>query len=430
VGQAPDGLFLGNFTGTGTEIAALNGGSNTISLIGQNGVIETVPAGGLDPSSGFAGDFTANGFSDLVVGNLVDGHLALLLGGPTGLTLGQSLESASVPSPTSLSFAGVSGGVLSFYAASAGREAASLLAFNLNQPESQPGSLPGDVLAVGTVQSVGAVLASATTGTFQQVAQLLGSGNAALGLIAPLFTVSVSAEEFGREPEGVGGVVLLANFLPGTGNGIVTTQSQILSSAADAAVDETGEKPRPAKSQVATAGDEGALVPLWERIVSGLDRAWEQARTDLLKKAGINPRNIPVTPAPTRSVPPAEVKQRRPGSPAPVRRPTPEALRTRVQRIPEPARSETLVQPRTAFTRAVDVAIEVLITERGDRETSEHSLAIWRSESIPDADGRLAAPIAAAVMASAGSALARLSMRSRRPKPTIFQSFVSRNRPS
>ena len=33
VGQAPDGLFLGDFSGSGTQIATLNGGSNTISLI-------------------------------------------------------------------------------------------------------------------------------------------------------------------------------------------------------------------------------------------------------------------------------------------------------------------------------------------------------------------------------------------------------------
>ena len=44
------GLFLGNFTGSGTSIATLNSGSNTISLIGQSGVIQTIAAGGLRPS--------------------------------------------------------------------------------------------------------------------------------------------------------------------------------------------------------------------------------------------------------------------------------------------------------------------------------------------------------------------------------------------
>ena len=51
------------------------------------------------PTSGFAGDFTGNGLTDLVVGNNADGHLALLLGGSDGLSLSQTLVSA-VPHPT------------------------------------------------------------------------------------------------------------------------------------------------------------------------------------------------------------------------------------------------------------------------------------------------------------------------------------------
>ena len=62
VGQAPSGLFLGNFTGSGPSIATLNSGSNTISLIGQSGVFQTIAAGGLRPVSGFAGDFYGQRF--------------------------------------------------------------------------------------------------------------------------------------------------------------------------------------------------------------------------------------------------------------------------------------------------------------------------------------------------------------------------------
>ena len=40
---------------------------------------------------GFAGDFTGNGFTDLVVGNNGDGRLALLAGGAGGLSLSQTL---------------------------------------------------------------------------------------------------------------------------------------------------------------------------------------------------------------------------------------------------------------------------------------------------------------------------------------------------
>ena len=43
VGQAPDGLFLGDFNGSGTQIATLNSGSNSISLINPSagGVTQT-----------------------------------------------------------------------------------------------------------------------------------------------------------------------------------------------------------------------------------------------------------------------------------------------------------------------------------------------------------------------------------------------------
>ncbi len=108
VGQAPDGLFLGDFSGSGTQIATLDGGSNSISLINPStgGVTQTIPTGGVLPTSGFAGDFTGNGYTDLVVGNTADGRIALFTGGAEGLNLSQSTTSAEVPSPTSLSFAG------------------------------------------------------------------------------------------------------------------------------------------------------------------------------------------------------------------------------------------------------------------------------------------------------------------------------------
>ena len=94
---------------------------------------QSFPTGGDSPTSGFAGDFTGNGFTDLVVGNNGDGQLALLTGGPGGLSLSQTLSSAEAPNPTALSFAGVSDGLLSFYVSTAGHEAATNLAFNLER---------------------------------------------------------------------------------------------------------------------------------------------------------------------------------------------------------------------------------------------------------------------------------------------------------
>ena len=142
VGQAPSGLFLGNFNGAGTGIATTNSGSNDISVINPtSGLTQTFGAGGLRPSSGFSGDFNGDGLTDLVVGNNGDGRLSLLLGGSGGLSLSQSLVSPDAPSPTSLSFGGLSSGVLNFYVASAGREAATSLAFDLNAGSSSESAL-------------------------------------------------------------------------------------------------------------------------------------------------------------------------------------------------------------------------------------------------------------------------------------------------
>ena len=106
VGQAPSALFLGNFDGFGQGLATLNTGSNNGTLISNLGLAEPVtqsfPTGGNSPTSGFAGDFTGNGFTDLVVGNNGDGALALLTGGSGGLTLSQTISSPDAPSPTSL----------------------------------------------------------------------------------------------------------------------------------------------------------------------------------------------------------------------------------------------------------------------------------------------------------------------------------------
>src|SRR5262249_37271617 len=89
VGQAPAGLFLGHFGGSGPGLATLNAGSSDGTLITDLGssrpLTQTFATGGLQPSTGFAGDFLGNGFSDLLVGNTGDGHLALLLGGSGGL---------------------------------------------------------------------------------------------------------------------------------------------------------------------------------------------------------------------------------------------------------------------------------------------------------------------------------------------------------
>ncbi len=346
---------------------------------------QTISTGGVYPSSGFAGDFTGNGYSDLVVGNTADGRLALFLGGAGGLSLNQTTASAEVPSPTSLSFAGVSGGVLSFYAATAGREAASLLAFNLDQQQgsdtgSGTGALSGQTLPGTAAQSPGAVLAAATTGVFQQVGLLLGSGSSAFDLIAPLFTVSViPGAETSVELSGEGGVALLASFSPGVPVGQSLRGDSHGSSGDNGETNPPGKEPAEPK-----AIEEGPTLPLWARIAIGLERSFEQARADLLKKSGASE---------------TAVKRPQPSRPE---------IRNKADRTPTVSQSDGNARPtKTSFHAIIDAAIAELAavshlwwqTLPGDSEPGDRDAAnATASMSVPR---RLVPPLTAAMLASA-----------------------------
>jgi hypothetical protein len=297
VGQAPSGLFLGNFDGSGTGIAALNAGSNTISLIDPGGAIQSIPTGGLRPSSGFAGDFTNSGFTDLVVGDSADGHIALLLGGVSGLSLSQTLFSADAPSPTALSFRGLSDGVLSFYVASAGHEAALSLAFDLTggpgaegTPTGGPGTegAPGEPVPGEALSPVGA-LAQVATGTFQQVAQLVSLNSSSLDLVASLFTVAVvpggSNGELGVAGSAAG-TAELASFLPGGSQGVaqglgagVNHDGSGASEDADQGADQ---------DQTEVVQDNLDRLPEWATLGMGLDEALLKVRDSFRESESVD----------------------------------------------------------------------------------------------------------------------------------------------
>jgi hypothetical protein len=314
MGQAPSGLFLGNFDGTGTGIAALNAGSNTISLIDPGGVIQSIPTGGLRPSSGFAGDFTNSGFTDLVVGNNADGHIALFLGGSSGLSLSQTLFSPDAPSPTSLSFGGLSNGVLSFYVASAGHEAAFSLAFDLASGsaaegapgEGVPGGVPGGTpspdfaggsgtegvvppAVPGTELSPADALAQATTGTFQQVAQLLSLNGSSLDLVASLFTVAVvpgaSNGELGVAGSAAG-TTELASFLPGGSQGVGQGLGPILNHDGSGGSEVAAQDEDQAEGELASELVD--RLPEWASLGMGLDEAWLKVRDSFRESESVD----------------------------------------------------------------------------------------------------------------------------------------------
>ena len=130
VGSDPVASFVGNFNGN-TDLVTVNAGSNDLTMIsgftGQDAVASTIDSGGVDPTTAI--DFsTGGGFEDLVVGNSGDGALALFEGGPEGLDLVSVDEEPDLPDPTALSFSTLTGGAVDFYAATAGRESADLVA--------------------------------------------------------------------------------------------------------------------------------------------------------------------------------------------------------------------------------------------------------------------------------------------------------------
>ncbi len=399
VGQAPSGLFMGNFTGSGMSIATLNSGSSTISLISPGGVIQTINAGGVRPVSGFAGDFTGNGFTDLVVGNNGDGRFALFTGGPGALSVSQTVTSAEVPSPTSLSFAGVSDGILSFYASTAGRETASLLAFNLNPEESssEGGPVGGGGLTTGSEQPTGPVLTSATAGVFDQVAMLLNLNGSALDLVAPLFTVSVIGGEFEVESTAAGGVALLANFTPGAGS---ATLGQALG-VSDISTE--GEAAENTGSAVEEAGS-GTVptvttLPIWDGMAMGLEKAWKQVRIYVLEKGGVSEEAADRAVSGTSHTNPV----------TPDRMLSPDGPDSQLQGTPRPTRSNAGLAPTTtrpeessesrkpASLGVLDAATADLVAENESKRGDPRSPTRWLDELAAIHHDRLAGPIAAAI---------------------------------
>ena len=130
VGTDPGPLFVGNFDGK-PDLVTVNAGSNNLTLISDfmNADRTTIPisSGGTEPDAAFSFSFPGSVFDNLVVGNGGDGVLALFEGSEEGLTLTSSETNPDLPSPTALAFSALTGGKIQFYAATAGREGATLV---------------------------------------------------------------------------------------------------------------------------------------------------------------------------------------------------------------------------------------------------------------------------------------------------------------
>ena len=177
-------------------------GSNDLTLIadfeGSNPATSTISSGGVVPDTAF--DFEgSSGLEDLVVGNAGDGALSLFEGGPEGLTLASVASEPNLPDPTALAFSALTGGQVQFYAATAGRESAELVALSLG-------------IETATTSQL------ASTAAQNTVAQLVALHEASLPLVATVLTltIAVPGDEFNfglAESE----ATAVAVFLTGTG---------------------------------------------------------------------------------------------------------------------------------------------------------------------------------------------------------------------
>jgi hypothetical protein len=387
VGQAPSALFLGNFSGLGLGLATLNSGSNDGTLISGlrsgNPETQTFQTGGEQPTAGFAGDFTASGFTDLVVGNTGNGHLALLLGGTSGLSLSQTLISAEAPAPTGLSFAGVSGGVLNFYVSTAGREAALQLSFDLSGGAASMGVPSTVVVTPSSLPAPSETLSQAASGSVQQVAQLMGLSGSTFDLAATLLTVSVipthTDSALSASSAGLGQGMGQANRNDGSGGSAAELSAQA----------EGSEKGLPA-----------AVAPLtpWERMSIGLERAWERARASLRELEPKALQDRPPEPAfGPRAVPPL-------ADPAQSRTPSQPAAGSDTPAADQSATSgHSWDRRRHDTSHVLDAALEALATHReADGPSGRSGLGSWHELDRP---GRVATPPALlAAVASAAAA--------------------------
>ena len=253
VGNSPGPIFFGNFDGS-PGLLTVNSGSNDLTLIsgflGADAVTKTIYSGGTDPDAAFIFS-TGSAFDDLVVGNGGDGVLALFEGSDEGLTLTYSETYTDLPSPSALVYAGLASGDVQFYAASAGREAAVLVALSLGGEIAPPSPLPSPTPTVAQLVPL-QESSLALVGTFL-ITTLPSSGTEVnLGLAETEVATTMSLSTIGPVAQGQ------------------SAAAQSRGEDTGASGDETPTQPEPAKA--------GAEPPAasWQQRVLGTDEALEQ----------------------------------------------------------------------------------------------------------------------------------------------------------
>ena len=106
-GGSPQSAFVGNFFGLGTALVTVNYLSNSLTVYRNfnPNSRQDIGSGGLGPSAAVTGDFAQNGGLELIVGNSIDGALAIFAGTATGLIETDAIFSESLQHPVALALA-------------------------------------------------------------------------------------------------------------------------------------------------------------------------------------------------------------------------------------------------------------------------------------------------------------------------------------
>jgi len=372
VGNDPGPTFVGPFNGQ-TDLLTVNSGSNDLTLVSgfedSNAVTSTIASGGVDPATAF--DFTGpGGFEDLVVGNSGDGALALFEGGTTGLTLTSTEVVANLPDPTALAFSALSGGQLQFYAATAGREAATFVTL----------SVSGETLA-------GSLALASLTST-SNVAQLVPISEQSLALVATLLTVTIESSPSDLSLESAEAFAVSPGASVSLGQGL----------SAQNDLDRAGEGEAENAGQAADDATHAASAQnaAWERFMLGLDEAFKRFRREhpqgISRESDRSDRPVP-SPAPTSPV-----------------RDGPTSLRSAPGQLPP--RGGRDVRAGSISTLTVKILDAIIQSVWGEDDASDHSssslsfspLSAVRIKPVID---RVSLPLVAATMAASWAFVAR-----------------------
>ncbi|MGP0063055.1 MAG: FG-GAP repeat domain-containing protein [Isosphaeraceae bacterium] len=274
--ESPGLILSGTFgLGTGLDIVALNPGTGDITAISGlatgSPTSEVFSSGGLDPVAALVLAVPGSSFEDLVVANNADGRVALLAGGPRGLTFED--DSSELLNPTGLALVALLNNNLEVYATVEGDETAALL-----------------VLSLGGQ-------AATSPGTSGEGLTLLPLRDSSLPLIATLLSPSVDFNTGANGPgEPQEAAAALVGLSTTTAAGSVG-QGPFRSTIDPEDEEETDEDEAEIDLESSIINQELTSAP-WRRVEMGLDEAFDEFRRETQSKPLFN--NDPEEQPPTR----------------------------------------------------------------------------------------------------------------------------------